>query len=281
MAKEIDGSAGVPQFYGKELRYKREQAGLTLERLAEGSFFSIGLLSEIEHGNRRMPPDLAAHVDRTLRTDGFFGRRCEDVQKARRVAHAGYFANVAEAEKRARTIDQWSGTLIPGLLQTRAYAEAVIRSTHWLDTPEEAEAKVVARLQRAELFEHPNRPEYWVILHESLVQHPILPPTEMAEQLDHIANLARQRRIALQVLPWNGPARALSEFPLLFMDFDNEPSFVYTEGPYHGQTLDDPGLVKQYRKAYDRLRAAALPPEASLTTIEEAAEEYRNGQHPA
>ncbi|MGW0667761.1 helix-turn-helix domain-containing protein [Streptomyces sp. NPDC002746] len=280
-SKEIDGSAGVPQFYGNELRFKREEAGLTLEKLVDGSFFGITYLSEIEHGHRRMPVELARHADRVLKTDGFFERRCDDVRKARQGAHSSYFAGIAEAETRARTIDQWSGTLIPGLLQTRPYANAVIRSTHPLDSSDEVEAKIDARLQRAQLFTDPRRPEYWVILHESVVRHSIIPPVEMAEQLDQIAALARRNRVVVQILPWNGPSRALTELPLLLMDFDSEPPLLYTEGPYHGQIIDDPAVVARYRKAYDRLRAAASPPEASLTQIEEAAEEYRHGQHPS
>ncbi|WP_328866736.1 helix-turn-helix domain-containing protein [Streptomyces sp. NBC_00304] len=276
--KEIDGSAGVPQFYGNELRFKREEAGLTLEKLVDGSFFGITYLSEIEHGHRRMPVELARHVDRVLRTDGFFERRCDDVRKARQGAHAAYFAGVTEAETRARALSEWSGTLIPGLLQTRSYAHAVIRSAHSLDTPEEVEAKIESRMQRALLFDNPKKPEYWVVLHESLVRHPIIPSVEMAEQLDHIAALVRRGRIVVQILPWNGPTRALSELPLFNMDFDDEPPLVYTEGPYHGQTIDDPALVMLYRKAYDRLRAAALPPEVSLALIEKAAEEYWHGQ---
>uniref|UniRef100_A0AAU2VUA0 Helix-turn-helix transcriptional regulator n=1 Tax=Streptomyces sp. NBC_00008 TaxID=2903610 RepID=A0AAU2VUA0_9ACTN len=279
--KEIDGSAGVPQFYGNELRFKREEAGLTLEKLVDGSFFGITYLSEIEHGHRRMPVELARHVDRELRTDGFFERRCDDVRKAKQGAHAAFFAPVAEAETRARSIGQWSGTLIPGLLQTRAYADAVIGFTHSLDTPEEVEAKIGARLQRARLFDNPKKPEYWVILHESVVRHSIIPSVEMAEQLEQIAALARRGRIVVQILPWNAPTRALTELPLLLMDFDDEPPLLYTEGPYHGQTIDDPALVMLYRKAYDRLRGAALPPEVSLALIEKAAEEYRNGQHPS
>ncbi|WP_406740224.1 helix-turn-helix domain-containing protein [Streptomyces atratus] len=277
--KEIDGSAGVPQFYGKELRFKREEAGLTLEKLVDGSFYGITYLSEIEHGHRRMPLDLAQHVDRVLKTDGFFQRRCGDVRKAKRGAHAPSFAPVVEAETRARTITEWSSALIAGLLQTRPYAHAVIRSTHPLDTPEDIEAKIAARLQRAGLFDNPKKSEYWAILHESLVRHPIISPEEMAEQLEHIAALVRRSRIVTQILPWNGPTRPFTELPLLFMNFDDEAPLLYTEGPYHGQTVDDPSLVMQYSKAYDRLRAAALPPEASLDLIEKAAEEYRNGQH--
>lgn len=278
--KDVDGSASVPAFYGAELRWKREAAGRTLQETANGSFFGPSYLSEIERATRRMPLELARHVDRVLETDGFFERRCEDVRKARRGAHAEYFAPIAEAETRARVIERWSNALIPGLLQTGAYARAVIHSTHPLDLPEEVEVKVRARLQRAKLFDAPKKLEYWVILHESLVRgaDPLLAPSEMAEQLDQIAGLVRRRRVFPQILPCNAPTRPFMELSLMFMEFDDEPPLMYTEGPYHGQTFDDPALVHQYRKAYDRLRAAALPPEASLAIIEEAAEDYRNGQ---
>ncbi|WP_406014567.1 helix-turn-helix transcriptional regulator [Streptomyces sp. NBC_00984] len=279
--KEIDGSAGVPQFYGKELRFQREEAGLTLEKLVNGSFYGITYLSEIEHGHRRMPVDLAQHVDRVLKTDGFFQRRCEDVRKARRKGHAEYFERVLEAEKRAETIEEWSPTVFPGLLQTRAYAEAVICAERLPELQEETEVKVNARLARAQLFERSHRtPQYWTILSESLLRLPILPPQQMAEQLEHVAALTRRGRIFTQILPWNTGAHALMLGNALILDFADAPPLAYTEGQHHGITVDDPGLVKQYRRSYDLLRAAALPPEASLAMIEEAAEEYRNGAHP-
>jgi transcriptional regulator with XRE-family HTH domain len=276
--KDIDGSASVPAFYGKELRWKREAAGRTLQETVQGSYFGVSYLSEIERGERRMPIELARHVDRLLGTDGFFERRCEDVQKARRGVHAEYFTQVLEAEPRARVIEEWNNALIPGLLQTPAYARAVINSTHPLDLPTEVDAKIDGRMKRAKLFDDPKKPEYWTILHESLLRQPIVPPTDMAEQLDNIAALARRRRIVPQILPWNAPTRAFMSLTLKFMEFDDAPPLLYTEGPYHGQTIDDPALVKPYRKAYDRLRAAALPPEASLAMIEDAAEDYRNGK---
>lgn len=277
-SKDIDGSASVPAFYGKELRWRRESAGLTLQQTVDGSFYGASYLSEIERAQRRMPEDLARHVDQVLKADGFFERRCEDVRRAKRGAHAEYFAPVAEAEKRARAIAEWSNALIPGLLQTEPYARAVIHSTHPLDLPEEVDAKIHARMQRAALFEDPKSPEYWTILHECLVRQPLLPPGEMADQLDHIAALARRRRIVPQVLLWNSAVQPFLGVPLMFMEFEDEPPLAYTEGPFHGQVVDDPALVKRYRTSYDHLRAAALPPEASLAMIEQAAEEYRNGK---
>lgn len=278
-SKDIDGSASVPAFYGKELRWRREAAGLTLQQAVEGSFYGVSYLSEIEHGRRRMPLDLAQHVDQVLSAEGFFARRCEDVRKARQGAHAQYFVPVVEAELRAQTIEEWCSALMPGLLQTEAYARAVIHATHPLDLPSEVDAKISMRLRRAKLFDDPKTPEYWVVLDESLVRKPLLPAADMAEQLDQIAALARRRRIVPQLLLWNAPTRPFLELSLMFMEFADEPPLMYTEGPYHGQTVDDPAIVKQYRKAYDRLRAAALPPEASLAMIEDAAEDYRNGKH--
>lgn len=281
MAKEIDGSAGVPQFYGKELRYQREEAGLTLEKLAEGSFFGIGLLSEVEHGNRRMPPGLAQHVDRVLGTD-FFARRCEDVREARRKGHAQYFERVLETEKQALTIEQWSPTLIPGLLQTEAYARTVIGAERLQELPEETDEKVNARLARAQLFEVSHRtPEYWVILPEVLLWTSILPPPQMAEQLDHIAALIKRGRIFAQIVPWNSGPHPLMQSGVMVLDFADAPPLVYMESQHHGNVVDDPGFVKQYRRSYDLLRVAASPLGASLAMIEIAAEDYRNGAHPA
>ena len=143
--KDIDGSAGVPTFYGSELRWKREEAGLTLQQLVEGSFYGPSHLSEIERGTRRMPAELAEHVDRVLGTDGFFRRRCEDVRRAKRRGHASYFERVLEAEQHAKSIEEWCPTLIPGLLQTDAYARALVQAAMPLAQEQEVEEKVSAR----------------------------------------------------------------------------------------------------------------------------------------
>ncbi|MFG2532618.1 helix-turn-helix domain-containing protein [Streptomyces sp. NPDC048516] len=280
--KDIDGSAGVPTFYGAELRYQRELAGLTLSQLVEGSFYGPSHLSEIERGERRMPAELAEHVDKVLKTDGFFTRRCEDVRKARRTGHAEYFERVLEAEKYAASIEEWSPTVIPGLLRTEPYTRAVAQAARPLASDAEVDEKVNASMARACLFEADHKtPEYWVILHESLLRHPILPPEAAADQLDHISALAQSRRIVPQILPWNcGPHPLMVVGLAKIMTFADAPPLAYLESQYSGDTIDDPALVQKYRKAYDWLRAAALPPKASLAMIDEAAEDYRNGKQP-
>ncbi|MER7839133.1 helix-turn-helix transcriptional regulator [Streptomyces sp. NPDC096040] len=279
--KDIDGSVSVPTFYGKELRWKREAAGLSLEKLVEGSFYGKSHLSDIERGERRMPLELARHVDRVLGTDGYFERHCEDVRRARRAGHAEYFEKVLDAEKHALTIEEWCPILIPGLLQTPAYARAVILAGLPMSLDAEVEEKVGARMARAELFEADQRtPEYWVILHESLIRDPFLSGQDMAEQLDRIVELADRRRITPQIVPRNGRAYPLMAASVTGMTFSEAPPLIYTEASYSGDTIDDPALVQEYRKAYDRLRAVALSPDTSLAMIKSAAEDHRNGKQP-
>ncbi|MFC9281493.1 helix-turn-helix transcriptional regulator [Streptomyces collinus] len=279
--KDIDGSISVPDFYGKELRWQREAAGLSLERLVEGSFYGKSHLSDIEHGKRRMPMDLARHVDRVLGTDGYFERHCEDVRRARRAGHAEYFEKVLEAEKHARTIGEWCPTVFPGLLQTPAYARAIILAGLPLSLDAEVKEKVDARMARAELFEADHRtPEYWVILHESLLTQPLLEGEDMAAQLDRVVGLADRRRITPQIVPRKQRAYPLMAASVMTMTFPDAPPLVYTEASYSGDTIDDPALVEQYRTAYDHLRAVALSPDTSLAMIKAAAEEFRNGMHP-
>jgi transcriptional regulator with XRE-family HTH domain len=279
--KDTDASANVPSFYGAELRFKREAAGLTLEQLAEGSFRGVPFLSQIERGERRMPLDLAQHVDKRLGTDGFFERRCEDARKAKQAGHAEYFADVAEMEKFAESIEEWAPALLPGLLQTEAYARKVIQTgSPWLRS-DTVEAQVNARIARAKLWGREERPSFWAIVREELIRKPLLPSDEMAAQLEHIAQVVRSTQGVLQVLPETTVAYPLMMGMIKVMTFPDAPPVVYTEGLHSGQLIDYPALVKDYRRSYDLLRAAALPPETSLDMIEQAAEDHRNGKHRA
>ncbi|MGG7573057.1 helix-turn-helix domain-containing protein [Streptomyces sirii] len=274
--KDPDGSASVPAFYGAELRYQREEAGLTLEQLAEVSFRGISFLSQIERGERRMPEDLARHVDEKLKTDGFFARRCEDARRARSAGHPQYFVDIPDLEKSATTIEDWAPTVIPGLLQTAPYVRKLSQTVKPWEEPEEIEKRVRARVKRADIWKREERPSYWAILREELIRRPLLPAQQMAEQLEHMLDVVRSTRSVLQVLPETTVAHPLMMGMAKIMTFSDAPPLVWTEAEFSGEAIDYPPLVTDFRKSYDLLRAMALPPEASLANIEEAARGYRD-----
>ncbi|MFD7688311.1 DUF5753 domain-containing protein [Streptomyces sp. NPDC059781] len=119
-------------------------------------------------------------------------------------------------------------------------------------------------------------PKLWAILDESVVRRRVLPPTGMAELLEHIVEVARATRSIVQIVPETVVAHPFMMGTTRIMTFVDAPPLVYTEGVHHGQVIDYPSLVMDHRESYDPLRAAALAPEASLTMIEAAAEDYRN-----
>lgn len=260
-------------FFGAELKRRREDAGFTQVELGARVFVSGGYIGQFEQAIRKPQLDVAQRIDALLQTDGFFERTWRKLIDDKR--YADYFAEVVELERTATKIAEFAPTLVPGLLQTAAYARAVMLGGNPFVTDEYIEEKVAARRERARILDDATRPVYWAILHEHVMTIPVDGEAAMAEQLDHIADLVRQRKVLVQVLPYSAGAYPLMGRMVQLMEFEDAPPTAYTEAVYSGNLLDDPALVKRVQGAYDLLRAAALSPEASLTLIESAAEDHR------
>lgn len=261
------------EFFGAELRRRREDMGLSQAQLGALVFVSGTYIGQFEQAIRKPQMDLAIRFDEILQTDGIFERLCIGLINDRR--YADYFAKAAELEALATKICEFSHALVPGLLQTEEYARAITVATNPLATEEYIADKVDGRMDRSRILKDATRPVYWAILHENSLRIPVGGPAAMARQLDHIAALVRERTVMVQVLPYSVGAYAVMTGDLRLMEFDDAPPTAYTEAVYSGNLLDDPAVVKHAYAAYDLLRAAALSPEASLTLIESAAEDHR------
>ncbi|WP_055522955.1 helix-turn-helix domain-containing protein [Streptomyces graminilatus] len=261
------------EFFGTELKRRREEAGLTQVELGALVFISGGYIGQFEQAIRKPQLDVAIRIDVVLQTAGFFERTWRKLIDDKR--YAEYFVEVVELERTATKICEFAPSVIPGLLQTAAYAQAVTLAANPFVTDEYVAEKVGARLERARILDDATRPEYWAILHENTLRTPVGGPAAMAEQLDHIAALMRERTVLVQVLPYSAGAYAVMTGDLRLMEFEDAPPTLYTETSFSGDLLDDPAVVKRAQRAYDLLRGAALSPEASLALIESAAEDYR------
>ncbi|KOV67944.1 helix-turn-helix domain-containing protein [Streptomyces sp. MMG1121] len=261
------------EFFGAELKRRRENAGITQADLGTRVFVSGGYIGQFEQAIRKPQLDVAQRIDEILQTDGFFERLCRKLIDDRR--YAEYFAQAAELERLATKICEFAPALVPGLLQTAGYARAVTLAMNPFASDEYIEDKVSGRLERQGILKDATRPVYWVILHENVLRIPVGGPAVTTEQLDRLAALARERTVLLQVLPYTAGAYPVMTGDLRLMEFEDAPPTVYTEAVYSGNLLDDPAVVKPAHEAYDLLRAAALSPEASLALIESAAEDFR------
>ncbi|GHD22990.1 transcriptional regulator [Streptomyces violarus] len=261
------------EFFGTELKGRREDAGITQVELGSRVFVSGGYIGQFEQAIRKPQLDVAQRIDGVLQTDGIFERLCRKLIDDKR--YADYFAKAAELEAQATKICEFAPALVPGLLQTPAYAKAVTLAMNPFAPDESIDEKVSGRMERAQILKDATRPLYWVILHENVLRIPVGGPALMAEQLEHVVALTRERTVMVQVLPYTAGAYAVMTGDLRLMEFEDAPPTAYTEAVYSGTLLDDPAVVKHVQSAYDLLRAAALSPEASLDLIESAAEGFR------
>ncbi|MFI1863877.1 helix-turn-helix transcriptional regulator [Streptomyces jumonjinensis] len=261
------------EFFGTELRRRREEAKLTQAEVGAAVFVSGGYIGQFETAIRKPQLDVAQRLDALLQTGGFFERLWRKLIDSS--PHASYFVAAAELEALSTHIHDWEPGLVPGLMQTAEYTRALVIADNPFAPDEQVESKVRLRMERARLLQGPSNPEYWAILHEGTLRVPVGGPEAMARQLGHLADLGRSRRAVVQIIPFSAGAYPLMSMNLRLMEFHDTPPTVYTEAVYSGNLLDDPSVVKQAQRAYDLLRAAALSPEASLTLIESVAEDHR------
>ncbi|MFD5414211.1 helix-turn-helix domain-containing protein [Streptomyces nojiriensis] len=274
--KNLDPSSSPRALLGAELRVARERAGMSQAELGERLFVSGTFIGQLEAGTRRMHLEYAEQIDGILGTDGFFARNCVAAAESK---YPDHFAAAAEAEALAKTIREYAPQLIPGLLQTEAYAREVFRAYQPTATEETIDELVRNRLARASLLNDPTTPLLWCVLDEAVLRRAGESPAMLAEALRHIAKLIRSCRIIVQVLPFSAGPHAALEGSLKLMSFEDAPPLAYVQGLGTGQLFDDPATVTQHTLAYDLLTANALSPRKSLALIESVAEEYEHDQH--
>ncbi|MFD3932869.1 Scr1 family TA system antitoxin-like transcriptional regulator [Streptomyces sp. NPDC058614] len=275
--KDLDPSSSPRALLGAELRHAREKAGLSQEELGQRLFVSGSFVGQLEAGTRRMLPDYARMLDEVLGTGDFFTRNCGAAAKSKYPEH---FAEAAEAEALATAIRQYAPMLIPGLLQTPAYARAVNRAFAPTAPEETIEEWVEDRMARTHLLDDPTKPLLWAVLDEAALRRETGGRAVMAEALRHVADLARRNRVIVQVLPFSAGAHTAMQGALKLMDFEDAPPLIYFEGVRTGRLEDDPATVAQLRLTFELLAASAFSPEKSLALIESLAQDYAHEELP-
>ncbi|MGY0236167.1 helix-turn-helix domain-containing protein [Longispora urticae] len=264
---------------GKQLRELREAAGFTLDTVGEHINKSGGTVSRYE--NAHVPinwPD----VDALLSLYGVHdaAHRAGLIQLAKDAWKRGWwddytdvvslrFLDVVWLESRATSIQMFALGIVPGLLQTRDYMEALIREDPAFDS-DQAERAIQLRLARQELLNQKHHPELNVILDESILSRPVGGQSTLDAQLRHLLLMADRPHISVRVLPLDsGIYRALSgDFMVMHLGEPFAP-FGYFENLGGFQFVESP-KVNPILATYDDINRAALSPEASAKFIKAA-----------
>ncbi|MFJ2645825.1 helix-turn-helix transcriptional regulator [Streptomyces sp. NPDC087420] len=252
------------------MRRLREQAGMSLEDLAAVIRYSRSSLHRYETAQAMIAPDLAAKLDAAFGTDGLFAKL---YALARNEVHPDKYRRRMELEARARTIDEYAGHLVPGLVQTEDYARAVFRLGDPELTPEQVEERVAARMGRQALLGAVPAPYLSVILDEAVLRRTIGAPEVMRAQLEALLRLADNPRGIVQVLPFAHGGHPLMGGSLTLLTFDNGTVVAYEESIDTGELVEDSHGVSRRRRSYDVIRASALSPRETADLIRATMEE--------
>jgi hypothetical protein len=256
--KPLAPPRSVRNFYARELRFHREQQDMSRDELARLLHVTPSYLAHVEAARRCVTGAIAGHLDEVLPSDGFFTRNLAAGLAPGPAGHAA----VLTLEADATGITQWSPLLVPAPLRTGAYAHAVARARH--------------------PFTHPTTPPtpprpagaYAAVLSEAALLRQVGGAAVMAEELRHVAELVRQRRIAVQVLPFQAGAHAGMNGAFTLLAFDDDGLVAHAGGTDVGVLVENPPAVAPYVRVYRQVQELALPPEESLNLIEATATQY-------
>ncbi|MFJ1805373.1 MULTISPECIES: helix-turn-helix domain-containing protein [unclassified Streptomyces] len=276
---------------GDELRRHREAAGMSTTEAAGALDCTKGKISRMENGRVlvRTPDvvallraygidDLETHERLTVLTRAANRRRRQGWWHQYGSVLGEAYRDQIEMESICDSIRTYQVQLIPGLLQTAEYGRAVTVASRAWQTPEEIDQFVRVRLARQERLTGEDPLELWAVLAEGVLHQRVGGPGVMRDQLDHLARMAEQPNITVQVLPFSRGAHSGMFGPYLLLSFPQMASLdlVLTETPTGNMWMEQEPEVARYRALFDDARTGSLPPAESLTLIQRAAKEYQS-----
>lgn len=186
-----------------------------------------------------------------------------------------WFSLYVSLEGAAGLIRSYEPHFVPGLLQTEAYARAVMDAgTIGQTGPETIERHVSLRMARQKLLERDNPPHLWVIMDETVLRRPVsIDGAVMREQLDKLLEFGERDRITLQVAEFeNGPhPGTYAPFSLFRFTEPELPDMVFTEYLTGALYLDSRTEVSAHLEVLDHMTAHA----ASAQRTKKILRDYR------
>jgi transcriptional regulator with XRE-family HTH domain len=267
---------------GIELRRLREEAGLTIEQVADQLECSDSKISRIEHAQVGVTTRDVRDMVEMYGVEGTL--REELLQIARDARKKGWWHNytdlpivsLAGLEAATHSMSMYSALLVPGLLQTEDYARRIFRALRPDLSNEEIERRVEFRMNRQFILDDQDPPELWVVLDEAVLRRLVGGTVIMRGQLERLIELADLPKVTLQVLPFETGAHAGMDGSFFIIRFPEiaDPDVVYVEHPTADIYLEQPPSIHRFTLLFDHLQASALNPTESVAFITTLAKEY-------
>ncbi|MFI1679062.1 MULTISPECIES: helix-turn-helix domain-containing protein [unclassified Streptomyces] len=269
---------------GQELRRLRELKGMTAEEVAERLLVSQSKISRLENGRRSISQRDVRDLCGVYEVED---HRVVDslMQMAKDSRQQGWWHSFGDIpysvyiglETDAASLRVYDPQVVPGLLQTRAYAEALITGALPETTPTDIEKRVQVRMRRQDRISAPEMPlRLWTVLDESALRRVVGSRHLMRDQLEHLVEQSQLPHVTVQVIPFEMGAHPGLNGQYAILEFPDaaDSSVVYIEGVTSDLYLEKANDVQQYSVMYEHLRAQALNVDQSRQLIADIAKDY-------
>ncbi|WP_328871662.1 helix-turn-helix domain-containing protein [Streptomyces sp. NBC_00287] len=266
-----------------ELKKLREKSALTCAQVGEALDWSGSKVNRMETGSGRVQP---SDIDALCRFYGTSDELREFLKSLARQAKVRgwwqlhgtgvpeWFNIYIGLEQDATTFRQYQCELIPGLMQTEPYACELHKAGAHMSA-EDIDRAVRVRMERQAMLARPDAPDAWFIVSEGALRHVIGDRGVMRNQLERVLDSVELPTVTLQVLPFDSGAYPVTgSFTMLGFPAPEDPDIVYRDGITDAVYLEGEHHVREYTRAFDGLRAAALSPQRSAQLIKSIVKEY-------
>ncbi|MFI2190236.1 helix-turn-helix domain-containing protein [Streptomyces sioyaensis] len=270
--RAITGRSQEPrQRFADELRLLRATKGESLRQLGAALGWDWSLFGKMESGQTIGSPEVAQALDQHYGTGDLLltlwelaaGDPTQFKERYRR-----YMA----LETEATGIQKYSPSVVPGLLQTKAYAERMLILGGFAPGAE-LDQQVEARMNRRDVLSSDGGPQFRAILDEAVFRRALPDREEWQKQLKHLNEAANQRNVTLQVLPFAAGLCEMSNTDTSFLRLSEGRTVAWVETGYDGKLVEENAGVERLQFSYDRLRDHALSPRESAEFIQRLLEE--------
>ncbi|MEV7062613.1 helix-turn-helix transcriptional regulator [Streptomyces collinus] len=261
-----DWALAVVTTVGRQLRLRREAAGMRVGEFAVAIGYGEDLVYKIEGGKRIPRPEYLDTADGVLDAAGLISAMKEDVK---RVRYPKKVRDLAQMEARAVELQLYDPLNVHGLLQTPECARALLTMRRPAYSAEEVERFIAARVARKAIFERDPAPDLSFVLEEWTLRRPLGGRAVLRGQLEHLLEAAQLRNVELQVMPIEREAHAGVDGSIEVLKFEDGSAIGRSPAVTNGRPVSDLRQLRILELRYGIIRAQALTPPESTAFIEQ------------
>lgn len=261
-----DWGAAVIATVGRQLKLRREAAGLRAAEFGTRIGYGEDLVYKVEAGKRIPRQEYLDRSDEVLDAGGLISASWEDVK---RVRYPRKVRELGKLEAQAVEIGVYECNIIAGLLQTPEHARALIGAAQPPETPDDVERMVAARIARQSVFDRVPAPPIHFVLEEAPLRRHVGGTMAWRRQLERLLEVAHLHNVTLQVIPTNSEPHPGLDGRIELLKFADGSAMGRSDGAFNGRPTLDPKQLRILELRYGTIRAQALTPTKSLIFIQD------------